>query len=102
MAARMYTPKLCSSIARYSDTRSALARRKVAPIVVNRMIIGYSGIDTPPLDDDTQGIRMRAPVTRRNTSIFCVRVVAWISPLNSPSPASRLSTDALLYERAAA
>ena len=86
----MYTPKLCSSIERNSDTRSALEIRNVATISVNRMIIGYSGIvgveaaartydpvfPVLVLSDDDHGRRIQAPVIRRNTSIVCVSVLA--------------------------
>jgi len=92
----MYTPKLWSSIERYIDTRSALASRNVAPIVVNRIIIGYSGIVAHRVVEpvgllsrrvspfvlprssrlEDQGSRINAPVTSRNTSIDCVTVVA--------------------------
>lgn len=79
-AARMYTPNDCSSMLRYTDTRSALDTRNVAPHVVNRIIRGYSGIVGRAVNTDraraarldvtgAHGRRIIAPIMKMKVSI---------------------------------
>ena len=73
----MYTAKLCSSIAKYSDTKSVLDTKNDAPIVENTTIIGYSAIvgrtDSPVrlalFTDDAHGRRISPPTTNMKNSI---------------------------------
>jgi hypothetical protein len=76
----MYTAKDCSSILRYTDTRSALDIRNVAPHVVNRIIRGYSAIVGRAVNTvrdpaliafvtGAQGRRIIAPTMKMNVSI---------------------------------
>lgn len=88
----MYTAKLCSSIDKYIDTKSALEIKNDAPIVVNRMIMGYSAIlgtalyPLTSLVDDAHGNKITAPVVYRKISMNCVTVVTWNRPLYNPKP----------------
>lgn len=84
IAARIQTAKLCNSIDKYIETKSALEIKKEAPIVVNNTIKGYSATLGP--SPFCQGSRMKAPTVNRKTSINCVTVVTWNKPLYNPRP----------------
>lgn len=107
IAARMQTAKLCSSIDKYIDTKSELEIKNEAPIVVNRMIKGYSAILGTALYPFmllfafAQGTNTKAPTVNKKTSINCVTVVTWNKPLYNPRPEPIACTYRLFKDSAA-